>query len=92
MRSMRGANFSGCWFSMGSGFCCCSTTIKPLGNAAALPASSFTRSCCCITEVTAVRAAARSSVMVSCARSRSLEGARRGVKLNVDVKEKKIFD
>lgn len=59
-----GANFSGCWFSMGSKFCCCSTTIKPLGNRAALPASSFTRSCSCIIEVTELKAAARSLLLL----------------------------
>lgn len=68
------ANFSGCWFSMGSKFCCCSTTIKPLRNRAALPASSFTRSCSCIIEVTVLKAASRSFLFIIVHVSRVLKG------------------
>lgn len=59
-----GANFSRCWFSMGLSFCCCSTTIKPLGNRAALPASSFMRSCSCIIKVTVLKAASCSLLCI----------------------------
>lgn len=61
------ANFSGCWFSMGSGCCCSSTTIKPLRSRALLPASSFMRSYFCIIEVTVLKAASHSCfILVLC--------------------------
>lgn len=55
-----------------SKFCCCSTTIKPLRNRAALPAGGFTRSCSCIIEVTVMKAASRQLLFVELTRSEFL--------------------